>query len=157
MRAFDEVLREDIAFYEGRHDDLIYLARNFYRLLTSLLDDPRWPTLLRPLISCAIAYFLLPADIISEELHGPYGYVDDIWLCAYVADTVRHELNEEAILVENWVGEAPLIPLIREVLEKEQGLIADGRDKIYGIRVAAIIGDPSQDIARRKNRLSWYV
>lgn len=130
MRAFDELLQEEIAVYEGRHDDLIYLAPDFYQLLTRLLDDPRLPLALRPLISSAIAYFILPADIIPEELYGPYGYVDDIWLCAYVADVVRRQVGDEAILVENWDGEAPLLPLIREVLDKEQDLIGDERDRI---------------------------
>jgi uncharacterized membrane protein YkvA (DUF1232 family) len=130
MKAFDELLRQEIAVYEGRHDDLIYLAADFYRLLTRLLDDPHLPLRLRPLISSAIAYFILPADIISEELHGPYGYVDDIWLCAYVANVVQQQLGDEAILVENWDGEAPLIPLIREILDKEEDLIGDERDKI---------------------------
>ena len=130
MRAFDELLRQEIAVYEGRHDDLIYLAPDFYRLLTRLLDDPQLPLRLRPLISSAIAYFILPADIISEALHGPYGYVDDIWLCAYVADVVRRQLDDEAILVENWDGEAPLLPLIREIMDKERDLIGDERDRI---------------------------
>lgn len=130
MRAFDELLEQEIAFYEGRHDDLIYLAPDFYRLLTRLLDDPQLPVSLRPLISSAIAYFILPADIIAEELHGPYGYVDDIWLCAYVADVVHRQLDDEAILVENWDGEAPLIPLIQEILDKEQDLIGDERARI---------------------------
>jgi uncharacterized membrane protein YkvA (DUF1232 family) len=130
MKAFDELLQQEIAFYEGRHDDLIYLAPDFYRLLTRLLDDPQLPVRLRPLISSAIAYFILPADVISEELHGPYGYVDDIWLCAYVADVVRRQLDDEAILVENWDGEAPLIPLIREIMDKEHDLVGDERDRI---------------------------
>jgi uncharacterized membrane protein YkvA (DUF1232 family) len=82
------------------------------------------------LFNSAIAYFILPADIIAEELHGPYGYVDDIWLCAYVADVVHRQLDDEAILVENWDGEAPLIPLIQEILDKEQDLIDDERARI---------------------------
>jgi uncharacterized membrane protein YkvA (DUF1232 family) len=130
MRDFDELLQQEIAVYEGRHDDLIYLAPDFYRLLVRLLDDPELPLQLRPLISSAIAYFILPADIISEELHGPYGYVDDIWLCAYVADVVRQQLGDDAVLVENGEGEAPIIPLIREVLDKEHDLIGDERDRI---------------------------
>jgi uncharacterized membrane protein YkvA (DUF1232 family) len=130
MKGFDELLRDEIAAYEGRHDDLIYLAPDFYRLLVSVLDDPRLPSSARPLIACAIAYFILPADIISEELYGPYGYVDDIWLCAYVADAIRRQLGDEAILVENWEGEAPLMPLIREVLEKEHDLIGEEREGI---------------------------
>ncbi len=130
MKAFDELLRREIATYEGRHDDLIYLAPDLYRLLTHLLDDPRLPSSLRPLIACGIAYFILPADIIPEELYGPYGYVDDIWLCAYVADAVWRQMGDEAILTENWEGEAPLMPLIREVLDKESNLIGNERERI---------------------------
>jgi hypothetical protein len=51
-------------------------------------------------------------------------------LCAYVADVVHRELDDDAILVENWEGEAPLLPLICEVLDKELDLIGDGRDQI---------------------------
>ncbi|MFZ2098777.1 MAG: DUF1232 domain-containing protein [Anaerolineales bacterium] len=130
MKDFDVLLRDEIKFYEGRHDDLIYLAPDFFRLLTRLLDDPDLPIRLRPLIACAIAYFILPADIIPEELYGPYGYVDDLWLCCYVADIVQREVGDETILVENWEGEAPLLPLIAEVLEKEHDLIGNQRDKI---------------------------
>jgi uncharacterized membrane protein YkvA (DUF1232 family) len=130
MKDFDILLRDEIKFYEGRHDDLIYLAPDFFRLLTRLLDDPELPVRLRPLIACAIAYFVLPADIIPEELYGPYGYVDDIWLCSYVAEIVHNEVGDDNILTENWEGEAPLMPLISEVLEKEKDLIGNERQKI---------------------------
>jgi len=130
MKHFDNLIQQEIAEYEGRHDDLIYLAPDFYRLLTRLLDDPKLPQSLRPLVSSAIAYFILPADIISEELYGPYGYVDDIWLCAYVANRVWRTVGDVSILTENWDGEAPLIPLIQEVLDKEQDLIGDARERI---------------------------
>ena len=63
-------------------------------------------------------------------MHGPYGYVDDIWLCAYVADVVRQQLDDEAILVENWDGEAAILPLVREIMDKEHDLIGDERDRI---------------------------
>jgi hypothetical protein len=35
MKHFDELLQEDIAQYEGRHDDLIYQAPALYRLLVN--------------------------------------------------------------------------------------------------------------------------
>lgn len=130
MKHFDEILKEHIGAYEGRHDDLIYLAPEFYRLLTRLLDDPRLPGHLRPLVSCAIAYFILPADIVSEDIYGPYGYVDDIFLSALVADGVRKAVNADAILIENWEGEADILPLISEILAKETDLIGDQRARI---------------------------
>ena len=132
MKSFDQLLQEDIGNYEGRHDDLIYQAPAFYCLLTHLLDEPRLPIKFRPLILAAIAYFILPADIIPEELEGPYGYVDDIWLCAYVVDMVRKENGLDEILTSNWDGESPLIPLLDEILASENDLIGDKKNLIFG-------------------------
>ncbi len=130
MKKFDELLQQEIAKYEGRHEDVIFQAPALYRLLTRLLDDKRLPGRLRPLIACAIAYFILPADVISEDIYGPYGYADDIWLSAWTADQVRRETGSELILLENWDGEAPLMPLLADILEREMELIGDQRAKI---------------------------
>lgn len=130
MKKFDELLRQEIAAYEGRHDDLIFQAPALYRLMTQLLDDKRLPGQLRPLVACAIAYFILPADIISEDIYGPYGYADDIWLCAWAADIVRRQVDSDDILTENWDGEAPLMPLLSDILAREADLTGDQRAKI---------------------------
>jgi uncharacterized membrane protein YkvA (DUF1232 family) len=130
MKTFDQLLTEDIATYEGRHDDLIYQAPAFYRLLVRLLDDPALPGRLRPLVLAAVAYFILPSDVIPESIHGPYGYVDDIYLCAYVARQVADEVGSEEILESNWEGEAPLIPLLDDILEREQELVGDQAGRI---------------------------
>jgi uncharacterized membrane protein YkvA (DUF1232 family) len=132
MKNFDELLEEDIRAYEGRHDDLIYQAPALYRLLTRLLDDPMLPNRFRPLLMGAIAYFILPADIIPEDLHGPYGYVDDIFLCAFVADRIRQEMDSDEILLENWDGEAPLTPLIHDILANEAALVGEKKELILG-------------------------
>ena len=125
MKPFDQLLKMEIANYEGRHDALIFQAPALYRLLTQLLDDPHLPRNLRPLVLSAIAYFILPADIIPEELEGPYGYVDDIWLCAFVADHIRKELGNDDILISNWDGEGLIIPLVEEILSTGQDLVGE--------------------------------
>jgi uncharacterized membrane protein YkvA (DUF1232 family) len=130
VKTFDVLLQEDIQTYEGRHDDLIYQAPALYRLLTHLLDDPALPGRLRGLVLAAIAYFILPADIIPEDVHGPYGYVDDIFLTAFVADVVRREIRSDNILVVNWDGEALILPLITDILAEEKNLIGDERERI---------------------------
>jgi len=109
---------------------LIYQAPALYRLLTRLLDDPLLPGRLRPLVLAAIAYFILPADIISEDLYGPYGYVDDIFLVAFVADLVQRELASQDILTANWDGEAPILDLLHDILAGEQDLIGGERERI---------------------------
>lgn len=123
MKDFYDKLKSDIESYEGRHDDFIYLTPFWYKLMTNLLDDSRLPYRLKPLVSCAIAYFIIPADIISEEIHGPYGYIDDIYFCAFIADQILLRTNDSALLVENWEGEGDILQLVNEILGKEEALI----------------------------------
>lgn len=120
MKSFDKLLEQDIAGYEGRHDDIIFQAPALYRLLCGLLDDPLLPQRLRPVVLCAIAYFVLPADVVPEDLYGPEGYLDDIWLACHVADIVRKEVGSDRILEENWDGELPIETLLAEALEGNQ-------------------------------------
>jgi len=130
MNSFDQWLEKDIATYEGRHDDLIFQAPAFYRLFTRMLDDPRLPSQMRPIVIASIAYFILPNDIIPEEIHGPYGYVDDIFLCALVANRVRQVAGSDEILTNNWEGETEISSLVQEILAKENDLIGNQRGKI---------------------------
>lgn len=132
MKDFYKKLKKDIEMYEGRHDEFIYFTPEWYKLMTNLLDDARMPYRLKPLVSCAIAYFIIPADIISEEIHGPYGYIDDIFFCAYVAKEILKRIKDTTILTENWDGEGDIIQLIDQMLEKEEELIGDKKHLILG-------------------------
>jgi uncharacterized membrane protein YkvA (DUF1232 family) len=129
MKGFDALLEEDIASYEGRHDEIIFQAPAFYRLLVRLLDDPLLPRKFRPLVLAAIAYFILPADIIPEDIYGPEGYMDDIFLCACVAEHIGREVGG-SILEQNWEGESPVLPLIGEIIDLEHDLIGEEKQKI---------------------------
>jgi len=131
MKGFYERLREDIAEYEGRHDEFIYLAPEWYRFLTNLMEHPRLPSRLKPLVCCAIAYFILPADVISEEVEGPYGYVDDIFFSAYVARELLRRGAEAELLAEAWEGEGEISELIPEILARETDLIGDNASAIF--------------------------
>jgi uncharacterized membrane protein YkvA (DUF1232 family) len=130
MTSFDQLLEREIGTYEGRHDDLIFQAPAFYRLLTKMLDDPMLPRRQRPLVIAAIAYFVLPYDVLPEEIYGPYGYLDDIFLSAFVADKVRKESGSEEILTGNWDGEADILALVDEILQRESELIGEMKEKI---------------------------
>jgi uncharacterized membrane protein YkvA (DUF1232 family) len=127
---FYRELKEEIADYEGRHDDLIYLAPEFYRLLTTLLDDPRLTARLRAIVACGIAYFILPVDVIPEEIYGPYGYIDDIYMCAWVGKTVSEALGDAALVRHAWHGEGDIVAIIDEILAKQHELIAEDWPKI---------------------------
>ncbi len=130
MKRFDLLLEEDVSNYNGELADLIRNAPNLYRLMTKLLDDPALPRHMSQLVIAAIAYFILPEDVIPEDKYGPMGYVDDLFLCAFVADQVMREAGSEEILVRNWDGKVPVVPLVMDILKRETELIGDKKDLI---------------------------
>lgn len=130
MKNFDQFIQEEVQSYSGQHERFLHQAPALYRLMTKLLDDPNLPGQLRPLVIAAIAYFILPEDIMPEDLKGPYGYVDDVFFCAFVAQQVRNELDSGEILSGNWDGDTPILNLIDDVLAAESDLIGDRLDLI---------------------------
>ncbi len=130
MKRFDVLLEESISDYSGKFSNIIHQAPAFYRLMVRLLDDRDLPKQVSQLVIAAIAYFILPADVIPEDKYGALGYIDDIFLCALVADRVMKETGSEDILIRNWDGEGPIVPLIRDILEREKELIGDKKDQI---------------------------
>ncbi|HSD56722.1 MAG TPA: DUF1232 domain-containing protein [Methanotrichaceae archaeon] len=130
MKRFDALLEEDISGYKGELSDLISNAPALYRLMTRLLDDPALPKEMSQLVIAAIAYFILPEDVIPEDKYGPRGYVDDLFLCAFVADQVMRETGSEEILTRNWDGKVSIVPLIKNILEREKELLGDKKENI---------------------------
>ena len=130
MKRFDALLEKDISGYDGKFSQLIAQAPALYRMMTRLLDDRALPRSMSPLVIAAIAYFILPEDIIPEEKYGPVGYVDDIYLCAFVANEVTKESGVPDILARNWDGKVPVNALIREILDREKELIGDKKERI---------------------------
>jgi uncharacterized membrane protein YkvA (DUF1232 family) len=130
LKRFDAMLEKDISGYDGKFSELISQAPALYRMMTRLLDDRDLPRSMSPLVIAAIAYFILPEDIIPEERYGPAGYVDDIYLCAFVANEVMKESGSQDILKRNWDGDVPADRLIKEILDRERELIGDKKDRI---------------------------
>jgi len=130
LKRFDSLLEKDISGYDGKFSQLIAQAPALYRMMTRLLDDRALPRSMSPLVIAAIAYFILPEDIIPEEKYGPVGYVDDIYLCAFVANEVTKESGVPDILARNWDGKVPVNALIREILDREKELIGDKKERI---------------------------
>ncbi len=130
MKRFDDLLEKDISNYKGEFKELIRQAPALYRLMTKLLDDRALPSQMSPLVIAAIAYFILPEDVIPEDKFGPLGYVDDIYLCAFVANEVMQAAGTQEILTRNWDGNTSVVALIKEILGREQELIGGKKDSI---------------------------
>ena len=56
--------------------------------------------------------------------------MDDIYLCAFVANEVAKESASPDILARNWEGKVPVATLVKEILDREKELIGDKKDSI---------------------------
>lgn len=115
MLEFGRRLREEVAGYDGEYQQIVREAPATYRLLTGLLEDPDLPSGNRPQVLAAVAYFILPFDAIPEDLHGPRGYLDDVFVACRIASDVGEDAGWDVIR-RNWSGKADARAYIEEVL-----------------------------------------
>lgn len=116
-RGFYELLRDDLASYRGEFDEVVLLAPDYFRLLTNLLEDARVPREARLRIAAALAYFVAPYDVEPEEVYGPLGYLDDLFVCTHVVRELRALLPAE-VLEAAWEAEFDLDATTDAVYEK---------------------------------------
>jgi len=125
MRNYDQLLAEDIQEYIGGYGDLIFYAPAYFRMLAGMLEDPLLPKQYRQLVLSAIAYFVLPNDVVRDGREGPLGYADDLFLAAFVADHVYEAAGDEALLSANWDAERAVLDVTRDILAREAELVGD--------------------------------
>ncbi|MBR0271185.1 MAG: DUF1232 domain-containing protein [Methanobrevibacter sp.] len=123
FKDFYDTLTENLENYKGEYESFINYGPNLFKLLCDLLNAEIDSSLRLPICG-AIAYYVTPDDIISEQVYGPYGYIDDIYLASYVLKLVADEhgydfLQENASFeVESIVNECESKSL--EILNKDE-------------------------------------
>jgi len=93
MTSYKDYLIENIKNYKGNYNKIIYYIPYLFSLLCDLLNDDDVTKEMKHLINAALAYFVTPLDVIPEAIYGPYGYIDDIYLCSYVLNKLKDSLE----------------------------------------------------------------
>lgn len=117
-----QILKDHVGRYAGALRDVVVLAPVYAMLMFHLLNDPRLNREQRLWVDAAIAYLVSPNDVIPEDEVGPYGYLDDIFCCAYVAHRIGEQLGWE-VLEEGWTGDRSAHEVSEHVLAREQELL----------------------------------
>jgi uncharacterized membrane protein YkvA (DUF1232 family) len=100
----------------------LMLVPDVFILLVRLALDKEVPRSSRALIGGAIAYFILPFDLLPEAILGPVGYLDDLVLAAAVlAQAFGGDLEPYAR--KHWSGKEDLRVVIRDITETAQSLL----------------------------------
>lgn len=96
FKDFYDTLIENLETYAGEYESFIDYGPELFKILCNLLNSDVDHSLKLPICG-AIAYYVAPEDIISEQIYGPYGYIDDIYLSSYVLKMVAKRHGYEFI------------------------------------------------------------
>ena len=70
-------------------------------------------------IYSALAYFVIPNDVIPEDLYGPAGYIDDMFVCAKVLNNLKDKYGIN-FLNRYWDQDEELEEVLNLCLKKSQ-------------------------------------
>lgn len=93
----------------------------FLRLLVRLLRDPRISRVDKALVGLAIAYVLMPADLIPDVL-GLFGMVDDIYLLGLVLSRLVANAGPD-IVAEHWDGPQRALSILLDGIDDLASLV----------------------------------
>ena len=115
FKDFYDTLIENLETYTGEYESFIDYGPDLFKLLCDFS--------LKLPICGAIAYYVAPDDIISEQIYGPYGYIDDIYLSSYVLKMVGERHGYEFIQQKSSFGDVEAI--IDECEAKSLEILSD--------------------------------
>ncbi len=129
FKDYYDVLSDNLASYDGDYASFIDHGPTLYKLLTDILNENSINKDIRLEISAAIAYYAIPMDIIPEQIYGPYGYIDDIFISAYVIKKIADDLGYE-ILEKYWIGTDKLENVVNECYNRSIEVLEGKTDNI---------------------------
>jgi uncharacterized membrane protein YkvA (DUF1232 family) len=105
----------------------LMLVPDVFILLVRLTLDKEVPGSARAMIGGALAYFILPFDLLPEAILGPIGYLDDLVLAAAVlAQAFGGDLEPYAR--KHWSGSEDLRVVLQDITGTAQQLLGE---KVY--------------------------
>ncbi len=101
---------------------MLLLVPDVFILMVRLTLDKSVPRGARAMIGGALAYFILPFDLLPEAILGPIGYMDDLVLgVAVLSQVFGGELEPYAR--KHWSGPEDLRKVLADVTQASQALL----------------------------------
>jgi uncharacterized membrane protein YkvA (DUF1232 family) len=106
----------------GKTAGFLLLVPDVFILLWRLTSDSRVNGKDKVLLGSAVAYYVMPFDLIPEAIVGPVGYLDDLVFGVYVLNKILGSVDA-SILREHWSGTEDVLDSIQNVLNAAESLI----------------------------------
>lgn len=104
---------------------------NLFKLLLSLLRDPRIASLDKIMFGAVMAYLLLPVDFMPDFM-GALGLTDDLFLVGLALNRLFSQAGPD-ILLEHWQGNPRALGYLIEGVEEVGSLLpANVRNMLRG-------------------------
>lgn len=129
FKDFYDVLRENLDSYRGDYERFVDYGPDLYKLLADILNEKSLPPIFRIRVCAVLGYFVVPFDIIPEQIYGPHGYIDDIFLCSYVLKEVEEKMGYE-FLDREWEGDEELEDVLDVCFEESKDIMGDKVEEI---------------------------
>lgn len=126
FKEFYDALKDNLDSYNGEYSSFIDYGPSLYKLLSNLLMEEDLSREMKLNISAAIAYYVVPRDVIPEDVYGPYGYIDDIYLCVFVLNKIAEEYGYD-MLQDSWDTEDNIKDILDECYDKSSSLLENNQ------------------------------
>ena len=134
FKSYYEYLKESIGKYKGDFDKIILYVPEFFKLLSDILSADDLVSEDRLKICAVLGYFVAPYDVIPEDIYGPVGYIDDLYLCSFLLMQLKFRYGN--VLEKFWFLEEDMYEVLEKTYEasrkemEKQGLVEDILDYI---------------------------
>ena len=124
FKDFYDVLQDNLDSYKGEYAPFIDCGPELFKLLTEILDHKDLNSEFKLKISAAIAYYVVPRDVIPEKIYGPYGYIDDIFISSFVIKEIANAQGYE-FMEKSWKKEEKLKSVVETCYERSKEVLGD--------------------------------
>ena len=128
-------LRNWVSDYRGKRESVIRRAGDIFDFYTHLFADPRLPRHHKIVVNAVLAYFVVPKDVFPEDILGPIGLVDDLYVAACAFRRLQKEVAP-AVLLDAWPGEDELTTVMHDVYRESRAEV--GRKSKEVLRMAGL-------------------
>lgn len=129
FKDFSDIIRENLSYYGTDYESFIDHGPDLFKLTSSIIQYEGLDFQMKSKLFTALAYFVTPNDVIPEDIYGPYGYIDDIFLCTYVLKEVSSRIGYE-VLENYWNCNYNLKDVIELCYNESSSILGDKTNKI---------------------------
>ena len=135
--TYYDYLKAELDKYQGSYDDYIFNLPELFKLMCDLLNT-NIDKEDKGNVAKALGYFVAPRDVIYEEVFGPIGYIDDIFMCCYVLAEIKSKYGME-LLEKKWTSERNLEETLNTCYNKSSEFLEGHRLKEYILKYVGLL------------------